>query len=358
MKKAIVPLILLSVIAAAVYSFSRPRGSERVADNNTPQARQPANPKPGSPSTGGSVANPIPIGRESLADREETDDSESLPQVKPASEIYPSADAAMEAILKGSKDYDDSILEQFTLPGPDCSWCPAFYESVREKTSDPSTPQEQRAYMAEILAISGRLENVQALVDSIKSARTNEDADLYAEAVELALGNEDVVRFLGDQMVSPNDTLREASVAAITNQGTVQAVELLNNHIRERGDPDGYYASGIGPGEMILDEDSLPAVQPLINQRDSYSHLWVKSALNSGMPGLMMVFNELESSQNPEADRALLKDAMEHVNLEDGLQEYVDSVIERNRSPVAVEFAQKIKEEFSQQENEAADSGS
>ena len=70
------------------------------------------------------------------------------------------------------------------------------------------------------------------------------------------------------------------------------------------------------------------------------------------MPGIEIVFAELESSNNPEADRALLKDALEHVSLEDGLREYVDGVIQRNRSQSAVDFATKIRNEFAQQENE------
>lgn len=68
-------------------------------------------------------------------------------------------------------------------------------------------------------------------------ARTNEEADIYAEAIELALGDVEITKYLANQMVSPNDTLREASVAAITNQGTLTAVELLSKHVEERGDP-------------------------------------------------------------------------------------------------------------------------
>jgi hypothetical protein len=282
-------------------------------------------------------------------------DAEEADQVKPAGEAYASADEAMQAVLTGSKDYNDAILEQFTLPGPECSWCPQFYEGAREKATNPNTPQEQRAYLSEILAISGRLENIQTLSESIKTARSNEEADLYAEALELSLGNEDIVKFLGDQMTTPNDTLREASVAAVTNQGTPQSVELLSKHVKERGDPDGYYSSGIGPAELIPEEDALPLVQEQIHDRNDYSHLWVKSALNAGMPGLRIVFAELENSQNPEADRELLKNAMDHVNLEDGLQSYAEEIIVRNKSVIAVEFATKIKDEFNQQEDEAPD---
>ena len=354
MKKAIVPLILVASILAAAYSFTRPKSPQPNSLNQagSTQANQPE--KSSSVRSSSSPSNPITISRGNPSPSDSTQESDDLPQVKPAGEAYASAEEAMEAVLKGSRDYDDSILEQFTQPGPECSWCLAFYDSAREKATNPSTPQEQRAYLAEILAISGKLENVQTLAESIKMARSNDEADLYAEALELSLGNDEVVRYLGDQMVSPNDTLREASVAAVTNQGTVQSVELLSKHVKERGDPDGYYSSGIGPAELIPDEDALPAVQELIHSRDDFSHLWVKSALNAGMPGLRIVMAELETSPNPAFDDQLLKDAMDHVNLEDGLQEFADETIQRNKSPSAVKFAKKIKEEFSQQEDEAS----
>lgn len=354
MKNAIVPLILVATIIAAVTFWMTRSPKTQVASGPsaptvtapTPDARQS---KPGS-----SPVAPIKIsvGGISPSGEAEIEVSEEIPAIRPAGEAYASAQEALDAVLKGSKDYDDSILEQFTQPGPECSWCLEFYDSVREKATSSSTPQEQRAYLAEILAISGKMENIQTLTESIKTARSNEEADLYAEALELSLGNDDVVRYLGDQMASPNDTLREASVAALTNQGSLESLELLAKHTKERGDPDGYYSQGIGIPESIPRPEALPFVQENIRLRDEYSPLFVKSALNAGMPGIEIVFAELESSNNPEADRALLKDALEHVSLEDGLREYVDGVIQRNRSQSAVDFATKIRNEFAQQENE------
>lgn len=362
MKKFVTFLLVAGVIVGFFSLRTRKVDSPSPSQTTTSSAKVASNKLS---SSAPSESNPSPLNPPALDGAGQAPESseqepivinaEEPEQVKPAGEAYASADEAMAAVLTGSKDYNDAILEQFTLPGPECSWCPQFYDSAREKATNPNTPQEQRAYLSEILAISGRLENIQTLTESIKNARSNDEADLYAEALELSLGNEEVVKFLGDQMTSPNDTLREASVAAVTNQGTPQAVEMLSKHVKDRGDPDGYYSSGIGPAELIPEEDALPLVQEQIRERNDYSHLWVKSALNAGMPGLRIVFAELENSQNPEADRELLKNAMDHVNLEDGLQAYAEEIIVRNKSVVAVEFATKIKDEFNQQEDEAPD---
>jgi hypothetical protein len=275
-----------------------------------------------------------------------------MEDVKPATEAYSNAEEALAAALKGAKDFDDSILEQFTEPGPDCSWCPAFYSSIQELVMNPSTPQDQKSYMAEILAISGRAENVQTLVQAIKNAPNATEADLFAEALELTLGKEDVTKVLGEQLSSTNDTLREASVAAITNQGTRQAAEILAKHVQDRNDPDAYYSVGIGPGEFIPDEDALPFVQEQVQKRDQYSAAWAKSMINAGLPGLQSLFEQMDSSTNYDSDRALIKDAIDHVNFEDGIKELTDNVIASNKNPVAVEFANQIRAEITQQETE------
>ncbi len=359
MKKAIVPLIFVATIAVAVAFWVNRAPKTQVATGPSAPTSASSGSAANGSKTGSSAANPInvSVGNVNESGVAEVEVVEEIPAVKPAGETYASAQEALDAVLKGSKDYDDSILEQFTQPGPECTWCLEFYTSVRDKATNASTPQEQRAYLAEILAISGKIENIQTLTESIKTARSNDEADMYAEALELSLGNDEVVRYLGEQMVSPNDTLREASVAAVTNQGTVEALEILSKHTKERGDPDGYYSSGIGIAEFIPEANALPTVQDNIRMRDEYSHLYVKSALNAGMPGVEALFAELENSTNPEADRAILlkEGPIEHVNLEDGLKEYVDGVIQRNRSPVAVEFAKKIRDEFNQQETETDD---
>ncbi len=352
--KKILPVVVIATIAGWWFlmrspeqktpdSSSTTQGSS-TSQNSAAQKTEPINL--------GGFEQRSPAGSSSAFDNQvpARDDSEEGDQVRPAADVYASADEAFAAVMKGSKDFDDSILEQFTEPSPDCSWCPQFYTSVREIVTNPGTSQDQKSYFAEVLAISGRVENIQTLVDSIKNARSSSDADVYAEALELSLGNNEVTQFLGDQLSTTNDTLRESAVAAITNQGSLEAVEILSKHVQERGDPDAYYSIGIGPGELIPNEDALPKVQELVQKRDQYSPGWAKSMVNAGLPGLTMLFDQLDTSNNIESDRALVKDIIEHVNYEDGLTALLDRVESQNKNPVALDLAQKIRQEFSEQE--------
>jgi len=345
MKKLSPLLIVVLVIVASVAAYTlfgsqttppTPTGTTTVASNTSQQTTQKTE----------AVSQTSMNTQQSSSNAPATgNDEEREEQIKPAQEAYTSADEALAAVLKGAKDYDDSILEQFTLPDPNCSWCSEFYASVRDLASNQNTPQEQRAYLAELLAISGRTENVQALIEAVKNAPSNDTADLYAEALELSLGREDVVTLLGEQMASQNDTLREASVAAVTNQGTKLAADLLIKDAKEKGDPDLYYAQGIGIGEVIPDEEAIPAYQEFVRERVPGSHLGVKALLNAGLPGAQAVFEELENSPNPEADKALLRDAADHINIDDEMVALADRKLAENNNPNSVELARMIREQ-------------
>jgi hypothetical protein len=349
MNKIIPFLLVLGVIAGVwFYSTSRqqsPSTSPTASSSGVPGSSGVTPPPDG--------ASPVGVksgaqGGSSTAPATLLEDGEEFPDVKPAADSFQSADEALAAVLKAAKDYDDSVLEQFTKPGEDCTWCPEFYASVKDMILGADTPADQKSYLAEILAISGRVENVQSLVEAVKSAKTSDEGDLFSEALELSVGGDDVTKYLGDQMTSTNETLRESSVAAVTNQGSLTAAELLIKHTTERGDPDGYYSLGIGLGEFIPTEEAVPALQAMVQKRDQYSHLAVKALINSGMDGLRTVFDDLETSKDPEADRRMLKDAIDHVNFEDGLEEYLRKKIEVSKQPVVTEFAKRILDEFSQ----------
>jgi hypothetical protein len=68
----------------------------------------------------------------------------------------------------------------------------------------------------------------------------------------------------------------------------------------------------------------------------------VKALLNAGLPGVRVVFDELEHSPNPDADIALIKGGLDHINMEDGLVDLANEVVSRNQSPAAVKFAREI----------------
>lgn len=341
-------LIALGLVAG-IYLYST-SGKGPVAPE--PKSDSTTTPAPASVGAGSSADN---LTGDALPPKSNSGEESDIPEdVKSAADSYKSADEALAAILKGAKDYDDATLEQFTQPGPDCTWCPELYNSIRSMLTDPSTTPEQKSYLAEVLAISGRVENVQALLDGISAAKTKEESDVFAEALELTLGGDDVTGLLGQSLGSQNDQVRESSVAAITNQGTRLAAELLIDNTQKRGDPDGYYSNGIGIGEFIPNEEALPLFQEMVQRRDEYSHLGVKALINSGLNGLRIVFDELENTSNPEIARAMTKDAIDHVNFEDGLGDLVNSVIERNRNPESVKFAQSIKKELDAQTEEDA----
>jgi hypothetical protein len=356
MKKVLSLLVVIGVIGAGWWFYNNNNASiENGASTTQPTFVDSSSGGAPAPETE-SASQGAP--RDTLINSMSNSGAGEMDEVKPAAEAYANAEDALAAAMKGAKDFDDSILEQFTEPGPDCSWCPAFYKSIQDFVMNPSSPQDQKSYMAEILAISGRAENVQTLVDAIKNAPNANEADLFAEALELTLGKDEVVKVLGEQLSTTNDTLREASVAAITNQGTRQAAEILAKHVQERNDPDAYYSVGIGPGEFIPDEEALPFVQEQVQKRDQYSAAWAKSLVNAGLPGLQSLFEQLENSNNPESDRALIKDILDHVNYEDGIKELADNVIANNKNPAGIELANQIKSEISQQENEPAQDGS
>lgn len=350
--KKILPVVLV-VIAIGGWWMTRKPHQETTS---TPTETKTSDSNSGS--TNSPLPTPINIGgfekRDAAnipqAPADADSEGEAADQVKPAADAYSSAEEALAAVMKGSKDFDDSILEQFTQPGEDCSWCPQFYSSIRDLATNPNTPQDQKSYFSELLAISGRVENVQALTDLVKNAKSSNEADVYAEALEYSLGKDDVARFLGEQLSSSNDTLREASIAAITNQGSRTSVEILSKYVKEAGDPDAQCSIGIGPCEVIPDAEARPLVVELVQKRDEMSPVWAKALINSGQEGLSELFTILESSNNPDADRALLKGALDHVNHEDGIKETVENVIATSKNPAAVEFAKGILKDINDQD--------
>lgn len=357
MNKAL-PFILF-VIVAGIIAYALMTGGSKTnlplnvaANSQTPAAATVASgaTAAGSSSSGTSGSpslNPLtqisPVAMSSENDQEGFDD-------RTATEIYKSADEAIAAVKKGAVSYDDLIIEQFTEPGEDCSWCGEFYKQVKDLLIQDSTPQDQKSYYAELLAISGRTANIETLVDAIKNAKTPESADLYAEALELSQGKEAVVNYLGSQLDTPNETLKDSLVAALTNQSSRNAAELLYKQTTKAGDPDGYYSKGIGLGEFIPDPDSFPYLQDLVTKRDQYSHLAVKSLLNSGAGGLRVVLDVLNNSKDAQSDRGLLKDASDHVIFDEETEPLLKKTLETSKNPVVTEFVKQILDEHKAEE--------
>lgn len=363
--KKLLPLFLCLVVVVVGFVVFRSSETDTSQNKDSSSAPPPGSsdnnsgPGPGSPpnirdgmvkdiQAGNLGINKAPSTGEENEGVDDFDD-------RSATEIYRSAAEALAAIKEGAKDYDDLVLEQFTDLGEGCTWCEPFYQEVKGLLLAADTKEDQKSYYAEVLAISGRLDNIQTLVDAIKQAPNTDTAELYAEALELASGNQEVTAFLSEQLSTTNELLREATVAAITNQGSRAAIETLYKHTAEKGDPDGYYSIGIGLGEVVPEPEALPLLQELMMKRDSYAHLPTKALLNSGLDGVKIVFDVLNSSKNADFDREMVKGASEHVNYDEETVEFLKQVANSSKQPVAVQFAKDILDDFALEEGDEED---
>ena len=351
--KVFISIVVLVVVAAALWFAVSSRGGNIASKGPDGQAAGiTGEAGDGAPDEMGGAIGERP-GLTGDADDDEEAEEGAAADDRPATEVYKSAEEALRAVKEAAADYDDLVLDQFTDLPANCTWCDNFYRSLKELLGSADLKADERSYYAELLAISGRVENIKALVDALGAAKNSEEANVYAEALELSTGGDDVARLLGEQLGSSNETLREASVAAITNQGSRLAAELLYKNTVDRGDPDGYYSAGIGLGELVPEPETLPYLQDLAMKRDAYSHLAVKSLLNSGLDGTKIVVDVLSNSKNPDFDREMLKGAKDHVAYDEEVVAYLKTVAESSQAPAVREFARDVISEFEQSEAEA-----
>lgn len=342
MKKVIILILVVVVAAAVIFSLRTRRPSE--SESHSDKAASSATVE----STEFNSAELGQSGQQADPDLADLDDDDLIDfDERKASEVYSSASDALVAIKKAALEYDDLVLEQFSNISEGCGWCSDFYASVKDLMLSPETSPDQRSYYAEVLAVSGDNDNIKTLVDATLNAPSSEHAEIFAEALELAYLDENGLMLLKEQFDSGNPIMKEATVAAFTNQGSRLAVETLFEQVIKAGDPDGFYSQGIGPGEVIPDPESLPLLQEIMTKRDQFSHLAVKSLLNAGLPGLMVVFDGLNSSNDPDFDRQnLLKDAIDHVSYDEQTEQYLQQQVQSAKNPAAIEFAKEILEDF------------
>ena len=346
MKNILLVIVVVLVIGFSAWYFTS--GAAKTPDVNS----SAANNKTGTASNSGSVASDsVNNSTSNIAnkpdDADDTEADQADEEIKPATEVYKTAEEALDALRTASKSYDDSVLEQFSEPDPSCTWCDSLYSSLNRMIYAPETTPDEKSFYAEVLAISGRVNNIKTLVEGIKSAAKPEDADVFSEALELAVGKDDVTSYLGSQLNGANDTLRESLVAALTNQNSRLAAETLYKNTVERSDADGYYSSGIGLGEFIPDEEAMPFLQDAMLKHDQYSHLAVKALLNSGADGLKMVLDSLESSKDSDFDRKMLKDAVDHVSYDEEIEDLLKKRLDSAKQPATREFIQDALKSFS-----------
>lgn len=266
-------------------------------------------------------------------------------EVRPAVDIYKTSQEALKAIMDAAKDYDDLVLEQFSELPENCSWCTEFYSKVNEMMLSEAD-DDVKSYYAEVLSVSGRVENIATLINAAKEAGRELDSEIFAEAIEISIGGEELVEFLGDNINDSNELVAESVLAALTNHGSRKAVEKIYEHTRTKGDPDGFYSLGIGLGEIIPDEESFPYLREIATKKDQYSHLAIKSLLNAGDSGLRQVVDIISSSPNSNEAKALLKDAVDHVAYDTNTEQYVNDMLEKTDNPAVKEFLEGIKDEL------------
>lgn len=339
----IFPVLLLVVVGAGAWFFTgqteeaSPRASLKTED-----ATQNAGSLLGNKPQGG------PLNQSDSSDSLEfdEDEDEEFYDDRPAREVYQSAEAALEAVKKGAVDYDDIVLEHFA-DVEDCEWCPGFFNTITELMLAKETDEDAKAYYSEILAITGTQENVETLITAIKESADQDSADIYAESLEIAVGDDNLVQFLSGELEGSSELLQESVVAALTNHGTRLAVDVLYEHTVASDDPDGFYSVGVGLGEVVPEEESFPRLQELVQKQDKYSHLAVKSLLNYGTEGLKIVFDMLEGSDNPEQVKSLLTDGVDHVVYEEETEKFIREYKEKaNGDPTLLAFVQEIEEDF------------
>ena len=352
--KKLFSVVLLVLLAALVwYLVSSERNIPPSESSPAAAARsdQSAGAKVETPDAQGSKKLPSQI-QARLADAEGGDEDADGATVKSAAELYKNAAEAFEAVQKGAVDYDDLVLEQFADPGEDCTWCPEFYKQIKDSLLSPETSQDQKSYYAEILAISGKVDNVSALIEAVQNAPNQEASEIFAEALEVTAGNDETVKFLGEQLDTGNQLLKESLVAAITNHGSRLAVDTLYKKTVEAGDPDGLYSLGIGLGEIIPEEEAIPALTELAGKKDAYSHLAVKALLNYGPEGLRIVNDILTNSSDPEINKQLLQNAEDHVNYDEQTEAMLKEIAASSKSPEMVSFAKAQLEQMKEEEME------
>lgn len=344
-------LVLALIIAAVAILFvvrpsSNPGGT--AANNSTNNG---SSTNLGTANTSGGVDANSSVERPNASDDSQTSDEQAD---RPATEVYKSSEEALAAVKGGAGNYDDIILEQFTDLGPDCTWCDQFYKSVTDLMQAGDTPNEQKSYYAELLAISGRKENLQALIDSVENPQPGQDPQVALEAVEMAVGKDDVVNYLGQRLGSTqNPQLKESLVAAVSNQGSTLAVNTLYKATLESGNPDGYYSQGTGLGEVIPDEEAFGTLKEIAQKKDDYSHLAVKALLNAGLDGLKSVYDLLNNSNGGDIDQKILKDAKDHINYDEDTEKFLRETVEKSSNPALVSLAKSTLEDFDRAAKEA-----
>ena len=256
---------------------------------------------------------------------------------------------AFRVVRQAAQTNDQAVLAEISQMNQDCEWCDSFYDQTRRALSGADLTPKERAYLASVLARSGRTDNVRQLVQLMEEAANHPEAGVnpgtYSNPLEDVPVGPEIVDQIAADLASNNPFLREAAVSILTKQGTVSAAEQLYNHTVERGDPDGYYRAGIGIGEMKPKAEALEYIEQLVNKRDQYSHLAVKALLNYGKEGLDRVVAIFGQSSSYEMDKLMLRGAIDHISSAPEMLTYVEGLSQSAGSKAIRELAKDVLRE-------------
>ena len=336
-------LVVLGIgtwIALSSGGDSTQSASRAELSSSSQSASSQKNLKQGQSNSAALANNEISTSLAPVSAPEERDDL--FFEISPATEKYQNATEALEAVKIAAQEYDDEVLEQFFNLGSQCGWCDDFYPQVVDLVNQAEPGSDEKEYFTELLSTSGRPEHVEFIVDQIKTLDpADQDYEIFIDALEVTVGDDQVVDALAKLLPESNPELQESVVAAISNHGSRYAVDLLYKFTLDSDSQDGFYQEGIGLGEVIPEAEAFPVLREIISKRDNFSHLAVKSLLNAGADGLQEVHNLLEGSTDAGADNELLKGALDHITFDDKTELYLKDTLSKSKNPALKRFSDR-----------------
>ncbi|MCS6893746.1 MAG: hypothetical protein NZO16_04165, partial [Deltaproteobacteria bacterium] len=254
-----------------------------------------------------------------------------LNQVKQASERFTSADSAFQAAKEAVKNYDLEFIESFTLP-INCAWCDEFYEKVKNELLTANLSGEEKSFYAELLTVSGRVPNIEFVVQAYLNAKNDTEKEAYLNALELTVANEEIVDWLGANVTAQQDiSLRDSLLSALTNQDSQKAIEFLYSHLIQQENPDADAQKGLGLSEAVPSDESLQFLIDKLKTSDpKYQRFVAASVLNNGLEGLKRFIDFLDTDAGKNLSQHF-QSLADHVPFDDEIENYLKEVIQKGK---------------------------
>ena len=225
---------------------------------------------------------------------------DAAPQKNSAPRVpFTSGEQALNALRNGAIRGDPLTLQRFANLPRDTPWAEEFYRDVSAQLDDKKADPDDRQYAANVLAISGRAENIQALFDRVANAGSPEDISMLTSALAMANGGDEIVPLAVKELGSGNPNVQFSALTALTNQGSRAAAEALYAHALETGgSPESEKEDGTGLSMMLPDQEAVGFLSDVLRKEDRFSALAIGPLVNGGESGINAVFDVLQSTKN------------------------------------------------------------